>query len=518
MKTRKIVFTVLTVMLLISAALIAGCIDPENGKADELNVGKDDADVQDGDVSIPAKKGAVRINLGGTDARTILPDFTPFTVDSNNIAGMFFRVIFTPVDNKAGDNPQATITYPSSGYLSYSGFNNVPIVLAVGWYQVLITAYNNNAGNASTIAIAGWGPTAANYDGAYQVTSGVVTTIQGKSSSTPNLIAITDGTTNGSFYYNVSYSSLTSPVYTTPVAYTAKQLIIVDKTSTIVGGPSAGTPIDLDTITGAPTATISLPSGYYTVTVKLTASNCQDREVINAMHIYPGMTSRYAPSPIPAPNQNKFTVKFFTNGVTPGGAGNTYLQDMTGSGGDNYTGRDTQFPINNASALVSSPGDPVNAGYDFGGWWTEGSGGGAVSGTQWTIGTTQVYKDTALYAKWTAKEGMKSIITFDTASQVNINAVTTIIVGGTVSSAPVTLADIVDGVKRITITVTGFDNTTQTWKFDGGTTVGTTGSATLIIDSSSTFLNQLFMNNNVLNVKDDLNNSANITITLTEAP
>ena len=54
---------------------------------------------------------------------------------------------------------------------------------------------------------------------------------------------------------------------------------------------------------------------------------------------------------------------------------------------------------------VSKPADPIRAGYDFGGWFTD-------SGTflkEWNFATDVVTQDTTLVAKWTEKTGISTI-------------------------------------------------------------------------------------------------------------
>jgi len=271
---------------------------------------------------------------------------------------------------------------------------------------------------------------------------------------------------------------------------------------------------------------ISLPSGYYTVTVRLQANSCQDRVLINAMHIYPGMTSKYTPVTIPAPNQNRFTVWFDTNGIDPDGVGNTFLEDTSGASGPDYSARGPKQSVNNA-AKVLSPGDPKNDGYDFGGWWTVGKGAGAagtVSGTQWNIGNDMVFKDVHLYAKWTPGAGMQFTITFDIPSDAGITRTVTLDPFGTPSagniSDPVSLAEIYSGEKSITLTLTGGTFAGTQWYIDSSP-IGTLGDASITIDKNSGFLNLLYAaanganGSNIINVTGSTGGgyySANVTV------
>jgi uncharacterized repeat protein (TIGR02543 family) len=454
MKTKKIVIAVLAATLLISAALIVGCIDPESGAFGKL-------DLKENDYQIPPGKGLVVLNISQKIARTILPS----SGVPSSAAGLFFDVVFSP-DSSVGGNTAVSATFPASGdKYDFTHFDQVPFPLVPGTYDITITAYKAADGSG---VIAGWSNVALGKPST-PVTSSVV--------NVPAInLVVFSGLGNGTFEYNITYAVINSAGLLTPVAYTASKqtLDIYNYGGTLVQSVPLSTPGALTSNNGTP---LSLPAGYYTVIVKLEASNCQDRVLDNVMHIYPGLLSIYTNNSVPAPNQNQFTVNFSLNGIAPDGADNTYLEDLSGSGGPDttdYSGRNHQYPLSNAD-LVASPGLPDNDGYDFIGWFESASPG--PSDVAWDILTRKVFRDRTLYAKWEPKAGAKFTITLDVIDP-DISV--------TGDTPPFSYADILADTKNIVFTVdndTDFDSIS--WKFNGAT-VGS--GATLTIGGGFTSL------------------------------
>jgi len=416
------------------------------------------------------RKGAVRINLGGTDARTILPDAS----DIPAVTDLFFTVAFTP-DSGTVPNTAVAVTYPPTGALAYSSFNNVPFILNAGTYNILITAYK--ASDKTGGPIAGWSNEVLGV-APIAVSSSVINV--GTSLAPINLMVFST-LGNGSFQYSITFAALPTPLHTTLDNYT-HTLDIKDST----GSSLATYPKSLTNVGTANTATVSsLPAGYYTVIVTLAADNCQNRVLKNVMHIYPGLTSKYINNSIPAPNQNKFSVYFDLNGINANGTGNLYLVDDTSNSGEDYTGLDEQGDFLNASTQLKDPGTPANDGYDFLGWFDNVGG----TGDAWVFGTSKIFRDLTLFAKWEPNVGAKFYISFISDDQ-NISSQVNIISGGGQASDPVSYADILAGRKTITITLAGSGLSAITWELEGVPISGAT-SQTLTINSSSAFLSDL---------------------------
>jgi hypothetical protein len=440
MKTKKAIFAMLAVTLLVSAALIIGCMNP----MDEISGQKGSYKPQ----SVPAGKGLIRFNLSN-NARTILPDQTTAFEKEN----LFYNVVFTPVSGTA-------ITHPTSGALSYDDFDGAAIALAVDatGYNILVTAYDDAS---KTTPIAGWTSPAR-----VPVASGVSTPV------TADLIGITDGAKTGKFKFNITYNTLPSVSTTqlTTLDYTSQTLDIkkygTNTAATVtLSGSSVTLPIPLSSI-GTPNTNATaydIPSGYYTVTVKLVADNCQDRVVEHVMHIYPSMTSTYATStPIPAPNQNTFTVKY--------DATNASVSNITFGTGGVYT-------VTSANAqTLTEPTTPTSDSHTFASWHTLSS---LTDASKWTFGASgnKVFKDTILYAKW-AQDGITFTITFTFSDQ------------GTLALASGAGSDTfsyneIAGTGAVSFSLTGNTFTSVVWKLDGQQVYQATPGATVTLNKNT---------------------------------
>jgi len=413
MKTKKTIITVLTAALLISAVLIIGCINP----IDEMSSGQ----YEKGNTNAPppAGKGVIRISLSD-NARTILPASIPAK------ESMFYTVVFT---GTVGTNNKTV------SLSTYSDLIGDPILLNADTYTVVITAYKEAAG---TNSIAGCTKTG-------------VSVASGSSSSIDAVLTAFGG--SGTFTYNITVPALPSGwlVTSVPSSYTVSKLEVFDSSDAIVDLDGAGTnDYATLTISGPNTDSISLPSGYYTVIVTLTADNCQDRVVSNVMHIYNTLTSNFTYT-VPALNQNKFSVEFNTNGVTA------------------TSFPVTRYPVTNGST-VTNPANPSNPGYTFNSWHTVAASQG--DDNKW-VTTTKIYRDTIVYANWTAL-GATITIKWDT-NELNITPA-----GSNPASASVD--SIIAGTDAFTFTLNNAGGTiTWTdiiWTFEGST-VSTTASATI---------------------------------------
>jgi len=367
MKTRKTVIAVLIAALLVSAALIVGCMNQFEGIS--VKDAEDDYQIQEG-------KGIIKLKISDSK-RTIMPTAFP-------IADMWFTITCTAT---AGG---ANVTFPTAGREQISGGNkNIP--LTNGTYTVTVSAWDDyDAGDSSVgVPIAGY------------TQNGVIVN-NASVNVNANLIGITDGADEGKFFYYILADDPVNGEFTT-IDYTSKTLQIFKYgTATQVGGD-----IDIDT---NDSGEITLDSGFYDVIVTLEANNCQDRVVDNILHIYPSMTSYYgvlipppapvpvdAPIVIPAPVQNLFTVVYDLDGVTQSSS-ITLNQSVSNA------------------ASTTTPGSPTSLTHDFVRWVTT-----QGSSTPWGFGTTKIFKDTKIWAEWTAKAGANITITFNISDKGVIN-------------------------------------------------------------------------------------------------
>jgi len=385
----------LSATLLILAALVTSCMDPLFDETSEQLGGNN--------TKAPAGKGLVRISIADTSERTIYPSSLP------SLGDMYYTVQFTSDSGNNDDEIGDSTTAVSIGLL-----NGVSTPLAPDGYNILITAWEGDD-PSSDKPLAGW-------TGYATVASGASTLV------TANLIGWTTSG-DGTFSYSITVPALPSTwaITTPPTDYSTNKMEVINASNVTVNTVS---------LTKGTTVAGSIPSltaGYYTVKITLTADDCQDRVVTNAMHIYNTMTSSYSYN-VPALNQDNFSVAFDLNGETD-----------TGS---SYTST-TQYPIA-FLGTVNDPGDPESAVYDFDGWNDKDDG----SGTDWVFGGTgtKVLKDTTLYAQWKSKSG----------TVVSIKAI------------PGVTAPVAGATPDTAITATTEYTGTITWKETiTGTTVGT---------------------------------------------
>ena len=384
MKTKKTVIAVLTATLLVSAMLIAGCIDQLDeitvkvkDKDNEVTiVGDSDVDVADVDVAdnqipykIPVGKGVVRFKITDNNIRTILPDFSQYDdLSGNKIANMHFDIEFTRHVSGGGTGDGDIIYFPGDGTVDPGDFSTKPsskatysqvtspiTILNNGYYGYKITAYDDNNG---TVTIAGFTSTTD-----ISVSSGTI------GSASVTLIPFMDGSFNGNFYYGV-----TIPVDT----YNTKTLSIYaynNLTTPIVNGV-----ITLNEDGTKKTATISIPSGYYIVKVTIGKNHYLTRQHTEALHVYPGFTSKMTDLVIDTPLvQSEFELSFNMNGKT--NTNNT----------DNFNPRYVNY-----GAKANDPGTPIANGYGFDGWFENQAG----SGSAWDFATRLILSTRTLWAKW----------------------------------------------------------------------------------------------------------------------
>jgi len=355
MKTRKTVIAVLIAALLVSAALIVGCMNQFDGIS-----GNDAED----NYQIPEGKGIVKLKISDPTKRTIMPDSSTFLTD------MYFTITCTATSGGANE------TWPASGRSKIpTGTQN--IILTDGTYTIVVSAYSYGTDGTDGVPIAGGTKT-----GVIVSSSSVNVDI--------NLIGITTGTNKGTFFYNIEGDAITKGTYSPAPSYATKILQIIN-----YGGSQEGSDIDLDgDASGSPTGSVNLDPGFYTIKVILSAGSTyyQDRVVDNVMHIYPSMTTYYGTSiahvTIPAPIQDKFTVSYDLDGVVQ--SSSVALSEI----------------IANAGTVSTHP-SPTSSTHEFVKWVI--SQGGS---TAFGFGSTKIFKDTKIWAEWTPKAGASIYITF----------------------------------------------------------------------------------------------------------
>jgi len=336
----------LSAAMLISAALVASCTDPLSDYLGK-QVKQDDSALP------PAGKGLVRINVTDKGLRTILPDLPA-------VEDLFYTIQFTASTDPTSNN--AIFPETAGDRASYQDLNGQPIPLNPDNYIVIITAYDTDGLTLPGSPVAGWTSPAT-----VSVTSSDSTPI------TANLYGFTTNT--GNFEYDITVPALPTfsgtlwAITTPPISYNTHEMVILNSSDTPVGGLPINLSVGQVTNTGFP---ITLPGGYYTVKITLTADHCQDRIANYVMHIYDGMTSKLTYS-IPTINQNEFSVKFDVNGIA-------------NDDGGTFDSTDTNPVIQGGISFIGTATDPgtlLSTTHDFQGWYSgKGLSDGEVTGDE----------------------------------------------------------------------------------------------------------------------------------------
>lgn len=415
MKTRKTVIAVLVAVLLVSAALIVGCMNQLDGISDK--------DAED-DYPIPEGKGRIKFKITDGNARTILP--------TANVANMYFTFTFTDVSG--GSTNGNIITLPSTGRTGYS--SSIPLVLPESTYTASVTAYNAASDGQ---VISGWDSGLTSYTiSAGNLSNSVNVTLEG----------VIDGLGQGLFTYSITVPSISQPDNTT-ITYIPNGTDINSMTMKVTKGITNTYILSEGVNTQSPAGGILLDSGVYTITVTLKANNCQPRVINTVMHIYNGLTSNYNVS-VAAPVQNLFTVKFDTS--------------PTGSAV-------SQASVQNADTASKPSSDPTNSNtsLEFDDWYVASGG-----STKFNF-SSKIFRDTTIFAHWKPAAGngpLGIVVTFTpisadvatlTPSGANIDY-DTVLAGGMGSA--------------VTFTVGGID-TDITWLLDGDDISSKTASGVL---------------------------------------
>jgi len=455
MKTRKTVIAVLAAVLVISIALIVGCIEPQ----DAVSVVKP---VIEDNYQIPEGKGIVRFKISDSNARTILPDNTSTGLQ---VSAMYFDIKFTTTPGnvssyypKEGDGLAAPVAKVIHGSI-----NNVAISLPAGNYDVLITAYAESTG---ATPIAGWTSTTP-----LAITSGVDNPV----AVNANLTGFTNGNKNGTFIPNI----------TIPAApYTANLNIkgygnVEDRNIPLTNNATYNT-------------AQTLPSGYYIVTISLSQLHYQTIQYIYALHVYPAMSSKMpALSVVPVSlTQNEFAITF---NIGSEGLDNTSL-----FASPVYYGFGHYIDI-------ADP-HPTNTGMGFGGWYKD-----AGFSTLWVKNSERVKNTQTLYANYVPSGSPGS-------NPFNITfSITDLGSGAVVSSDLYTISrdDFTSGItgSSITISLSGTWDTVL-WSVSGLTNAVVddhTNSNVLVINNSQDFWPALSGGSFDVTLRSAVKNSANYT-------
>ena len=342
-KTKKCgVFAALAAVLLLSAALVTSC--PESLDLGSLKVPQEKEQTP---FVPPPGMGYIRLNIIDPDqARTVMPTLP--TVQ-------FYSVTVTGTGGTY--NPTGTSSAPST------------IVVAPGTYTVTVYAYSS-ANNTTRV-------------GKGEASGVVVPTGGGGSPANVTLKGIsTEG--NGTFKYGFTLPGSTD--------------VVDDAVMNVTTWPTNGTVaaltgVDVKT-TPADTTGVSLPAGFYYVTVALTKTNHAPYTKLEIVHIYENMETTFS---------NTFSALRKT------------LYDVTYNDIDNSGGThpDAGGPYSHGTKITvdsfftsNPPTDSQATGKTFGGWYQD-----AATTKIWDWDEDLIIRDLDLYAKWVAGENLTINVT-----------------------------------------------------------------------------------------------------------
>lgn len=469
MKTKKAVITVLTVALLVSAAIIVGCTNDSDGftykYAEET-------------FKIPPGKGVLKIKFADSNGRTILP----VAPDTTALEGYTYDLLI-----KKGSGPGETTPVNLTNQ-SYDSFTST--IPAIGTNRVIDLAPGTDYNISLTAKSGGTG--IGSYTGSFSISSGQSTNVSavlkpyddaGQGTFTYNITAAANGTTTLDIFENGSSTSIGDSYYGADHGETEDFPLTV-----AIGTPES--------------ATITLDSGYYLVKITASGTNTQTIQYIHALHIYQGMNSTLPPLDLSGTTLavDRFTVTY-------------HLPEVDTLGFYTDGGTDTVYYANLITKKGSGPtaGQPVFSTNTFGGWWTTDD---YEAGTLINLDAYRVTGNVHLYGKSDPPGGgdgsLTIAISFPINEQALVTGTTTItktaLVNGTnlVLTAPDDVEDIEWSIGGDTIGAPHLSD-------DGGT------NNVLTINNSATFLKYLVSSSFVVNfvgTKDDQLYSAAITISL----
>jgi len=379
MKTKKIgVFAALTVVLLVSAALIASCVDA---------LGSGGIVQKEEKTYIPPMPSAIGFLIEVEDfesARYITPDKTQFDAISKFSKR---EVYISGGDDGTGHNN-----------LNWNGTTAIPVVEHANPYIVEVVGYNSD-----NVAVA-YGKANPNV---------TVTALGGTALVT--MKEIKPGDHAG---INPGNGTLVLTLNNTTFAATSATVNIIP----LNGGSNTFQTGDTVVIGVSPTTTFSLIPGYYRLELTVTKSGFQTVIYRELVLIDGGFTTTYAKTLSSVSNVHTVTYNF--NDERPS-ANMTVTHDH--NHGAVLLNQNGANPGVDPDYLNGAAVDPVRS---FKGWYTLSDGGVLL-----TVGTTKILKPQTIYAQWqgatitinftfsyTSTPGLKAV-TFEVTDNNDDNAV-----------------------------------------------------------------------------------------------
>jgi len=427
MKTKKFLFTVLTVTMVI--ALIISCAE----LFDSQDFGSNNNEEQ----VAPPGKSLVRLNIVNSNARTVMP----------NVSGYANLSDFSYLNLIVKDSANNTVTNPTplQNDFVYTStiFSANPLILNTAeTYTFTLIAYTDN------------GTSGVKTDDVALATGTETLTVGGDDTQTITLKEIMDGVGTGT----LSVAPVISDGSTATVTLTPMS----------AGGTTGITAV------AVPYNNNAIKTGYYLMAINLSKAKHESIKVIEVVYIWQGLTTTFSGS-VPVLRPNVYTITF------------DYGTDTAaGSNGDG-TGDEE---VNHGSYFTTSIGDTNSVTSEIlAGWFTAINGGGTQIFNSVAITPTQILKPYSLYAKWVASSSNIELVptivwTGNTDPLFATTGTTTVSAGGNISiSVSITNAAAfssykwyVDGTEQTgqtssTLTITGNASTLLTWYQQGVHTI-----------------------------------------------
>jgi len=420
MRARKFGVQIALAAMLLTAVLIANCVEPLN--TGDLPV---PGEKEPSSFVPPPDKGYIKLNISitGEVGRTILPD-TSLITNLNDFDAFDIDII---------DSDDVVITESKSGVLKADV--SEPITLEMGTYLVRVF------GKKGGVALAVGEDTAV-------IQPGV-----GDSVSI-GLKEIVDGQGTGKFTWVLTAAD------TTPASSAIMGIVPLSGGGTATHQPYGGG-LGTNLITaqlGGPPAALDLKSGYYRVEIVQERTGHKTVTTISALHVYQGFTSSFNYN-LPNLKRNVYTVTYnYNDGNSPA----TFTTQSVDHGSA------VTAPSVVGITYRPSPGTRV-----FGGWYLE-----AAPATAFTFPAGyELIGDLDLYARWLSTGDLTVNIT-DVDFGEDIAPVLSVLGGGasSISNGGATITIVLNN------TATGYDS--WTWLIDGEAAASTYNNGNLVFNTA----------------------------------
>ncbi|MCL2231059.1 MAG: hypothetical protein FWC01_08170 [Treponema sp.] len=285
-----------------------------------------------------SQRATLNLSLAGNDGRTIIP----------NITITSFSDLWLEIDDGTTQTPYTATTL---GLL-----NALDLHLTLGEsHNITLEAYTGGPKGTGVLAASGTG-----------------TITNAASGSNPLTITLNlESTGNGTFTFTINNPGGANTIDSGTFAITPLSGgDTVTSTAIVFGTPHSET----------------LATGFYRVSFTYVKSRHQTRTINEILHVFTGIESTYTNTPAPL-IKNNFDITFGANGGTHNG--DLGINNVLTANWNSAT---------LTGGTIQNPTPPASPGTDtFGGWFDTAL---PANGNEFTPGTTVVYKDWGIYARW----------------------------------------------------------------------------------------------------------------------